>query len=168
VGQEPAPAALGYAVQRLGRSHRRRSAHVSDDVGAPQRPARPVRRQGSGRTSVRPSTSPHGVMLGRSAGPGQTEIAARDARKLASYLRVSWRPGVLLPSSCDEVCSLNPENPDPPRPNRPRGDDARLIGILPKLEFLRRSPLYAYAECEARAEHDQSHCDRGCGSARGG
>src|SRR5215207_3350852 len=48
-----------------------------------------------------------GLRLSRRAGPGRTEIAAWDARELASYLQMSWRPGVPLPSSQDETRFLN-------------------------------------------------------------
>src|SRR3954471_20866564 len=67
---------------------------------------------------------------GRSAGPGRTEIAARDASELASYTLESWRSGVPLPSSKHEGRSLNRNRSIQPRPTRPRGDHARLPSPL--------------------------------------
>src|SRR5215218_7860018 len=93
-GDEAAPAArshrriaareAGSARIRAARRHRR-EAYV-------QEPRPPCTTTGLWQATLRPSAS-----LCRRAGLVRTETAARDARKLASYLQMSWRPGVPLP-----------------------------------------------------------------------
>src|SRR5829696_9206210 len=93
-GDEVAPAA---------RSHRRIAAREVEPAQEgshlllsrcvlSQEPRPPCTTTGLRQATLRPSAS-----LCRRAGPGRTEIAAWDARELASYLLESWRPGVPLP-----------------------------------------------------------------------
>src|SRR5215218_5971259 len=72
-----------------------------------QEPRPPCTMTGLWQATLRSGERRKGLRLSRRAGPGRTEIAAWDARELASYLLESWRPGVPLPSSQDETRFLN-------------------------------------------------------------
>ena len=69
------------------------------------------------------------LRLSRRAGPVRTETAAWDARELASYLHMSWRPGVPLPSSQDETRFLN--SSAEPTSRHARGAMTRACSPLP-------------------------------------
>src|SRR5829696_6608572 len=72
-----------------------------------QEPRPPCTTTGLWSATLRSGERRKGLRLSRRAGPGRTETAAWDARELASYLQMSWRPGVPLPSSQDETRFLN-------------------------------------------------------------
>jgi hypothetical protein len=110
-GREPAPAALGYAAQRLGRPDRRRRDRIRKGALAPQRPARSALRRSCGKPTLRLRRKP-GPECG--AGPDRNRRVGRRATGTYSSLR--WPLGVPLPAV--RQCR---SPPTPPHPDAGRG-----------------------------------------------
>src|SRR5829696_8727769 len=98
-GDEAAPAARSHrrSAAREVEPARTRAAHWRRCGTRVQEPRPPCTTTGLWQATLRSGERRKGLRLSRRAGPGRTEIAAWDARELASYLQMSWRPGVPLP-----------------------------------------------------------------------